>query len=499
MRMSRFIAVLLALSLPALAVHAADPIHLQLPQDTLAFVELDPVVSAGNADQSALLDLGVQAMQSMGILSRQAGEVGDALSLASVAGNHHSCLALLDADLVAQDGDLECRSIQLVWIIDTAGQSQDMVDRLTNLLSHLSTRATARQSVHKTPEEKREYVQFHDANWPDWLTLAWTQQGDRFILAVGDGAMEHYLADRPVGGVPWQQTFADIDKAAAQQGSTGDTLARIYVSAKAFRDRFPQPMQKTSLGKLFANFDLSAADAALFSARLHDRAISLDTGCDTNGVVTDVPWTVPLSSANAGLLKLIPPEANAYLALNVQWPALYDHTIALLAAILPATSDGPLDQDIADFARLENVNIQEDILAHLEPIVLVHDWPQHPLRLPLMVTVLAAADPAHQEDVRKALDTLLSEATNSLNRRAARQHVADGAAAPISADADFTHLRLRTTDKDGITYLQFGLVGPGWTWVQNRFVFSWSPAAVRANVPAATTAPADAFSLPVSH
>jgi hypothetical protein len=284
-----------------------------------------------------------------------------------------------------------------------------------------------------------------------------------------------------------------------QQGSTGDAIARIYVAARAFRERFPQPMEKTTLGRLFANFDLSTADAALFSARLHDRAISLDTGCVSNGTVTDIPWTVPLSSTSPALLKLIPPEANAYLALNVRWPALYDHTIALLDAILPPTSDGPIDQDIADFARRENVNIQTDILAHLEPIVLVHDSPQHPLKLPLMVTVLAAADPAHQEDVRKALDTLLSAAADSLNRRAGRQHAADNSAAPVSADDDFTHLRLRTTDKDDIRYLQFGLVGPGWTWVRNRFVFSWSPAAVRANIPAATSAPADAFSPAVSH
>jgi hypothetical protein len=63
------------------------------------------------------------------------------------------------------------------------------------------------------------------------------------------------------------------------------------------------------------------------------------------------------------------------------------------------------------------------------------------------------------------------------------------------SSGNFTRLRLRT-DPDGTTYLQFGLVGPGWGWVQNRLVVSWSPGAVRLNKPAASRVTSSAFASP---
>jgi len=465
---------------------AADEIHPLLPHDTLTFLELNPA-AARTGDQSALLDLGVQAMESIGVLSRKASEVGDMLTLIGMAGNHHSCLALLDADLSATpQGDLECNSVQVAWVIDTAGHPQEMVDRLTHMLSHLSTRGRAQQSVRKTAEAKREYIHFHDASWPAWLCLEWTQQGRYFVLTIGEGAMEHYLADRPVGGTPWEAMVGEVDTAAATQGSTGDIMARIYVAAGAFRERFPQPMQHTVLGRLFSTLDLTSTEAALFSTRIHDRAISMDNGSITNGVTTDTPWTVPLT--NPALLKLIPPEATAYLAVKIDWPALYSRVLVLLDAIVPS-GRLTVSQMLAHEEARHHVSLERDVIPYLQPIVIIHDAPQHPLRLPLMVTIVGAAQPEHADDVRKAIATMIGSAAPVLDRRASSH-------GPEQFDApNLTHLRVRT-DQDDVTYLQFGLVGPAWTWVQNRFVFSWSPAAVHYNIPAVAAAGGDAFSQP---
>ena len=73
---------------------------------------------AGNGG-NALLDVGLEAMQSFGVLPKEAALVGDVLGLASVAGNHRSCLALLDAVLgVAGEKGLACNSVQLAWVIE---------------------------------------------------------------------------------------------------------------------------------------------------------------------------------------------------------------------------------------------------------------------------------------------------------------------------------------------------------------------------------------------
>jgi len=78
------------------------------------------------------------------------------------------------------------------------------------------------------------------------LTLAWTQRGKEFVVTVGAGAMEHYLSDRPVGGAPWAEMVAAADREAVREGGNGRTvLARVYVSVRAFRERFPEAMGKT--------------------------------------------------------------------------------------------------------------------------------------------------------------------------------------------------------------------------------------------------------------
>src|SRR5207253_1726939 len=104
----------------------------------------------------------------------------------------------------------------------------------------------------------------------EWLTLAWIQHDDAFVVTLGAAAMEHYLSDQPVGGAPWKETVLAADAEAARLGeraAIGRVMARVYVTAKAFRERYPEAMNKTVLGRIFAALDLRTADAALFSAR----------------------------------------------------------------------------------------------------------------------------------------------------------------------------------------------------------------------------------------
>jgi hypothetical protein len=471
------------LGMAAAAARGEVGLHEGLPEDTLGFVELDPGIpeSRNEPGQNALLDMGLEAMQSFGVLPKEAGLVGDAMGLASVAGNHRNCVALLDADLaVVGNGGLACKSVQVAWVVETNGQARDagdLVQRLTHLLDNLSTQETARQAVKKTAEGKREYVEFHDTRWPAWLTLAWTQHDNVFVITLGAGAMEHYLSDRAVGGPPWKETVLAADAEAARLGeraATGRVMARMYVTAKAFRERYPEAMNKTVLGRIFASVDLRTADAALFSARTKDRNISLDRALVTAGQMRLAPWTEELP-ADSPLAKAVPAEATAYLALHMDWEKLYERVTAICDAVLTSKGDEPIDKQVTEFARRQGVDVRRDILRRLSPIVLVHDWPEHPLKLPFMVTALGGADPASKDAIRKLLNAASAELEAKLTKKKARGH-----------------FRLRT-DKDGVMYMQFGLVGPAWAWSENRWVFSWSPAAVRYNLPMVKGVGADAF------
>jgi hypothetical protein len=465
---------------------------------------LDPGAGPGKGAQgNALLDVGLEAMQSFGVLPKEAALVGDVLGVASVGGSRRSCAALLDADLgVIGDKGLACKSVQLAWVIDNGGgakDARDMVERLTKLLDHLTTPATAQQTIRKTAEGKREYVEFRDSRWPAWMVLAWVQDGSHFVLTFGAGAMERYLARRPSPPVaaPWVESLKAADADAARLGSSGMIMARVYVSAKAFRERFPEAMNKTVLGRMFDSLGFGGTtggggqdkvDAGVLSARGKERTISLDGATVSAGRVTVTPWTVPLP-VDSPLLKLVPADATAYLALRMDWANIYTRTLSLMDAILTDPTDQPLEKQVAIFADKYQVDVRRDILSKLEPIVVVHDWPPHPLRLPLMVTAVGAVKPGDREIVEKAMGKLMAGTEETLDRKAAAKGVAAGTA------KDLVRFRLRT-DKDGVTYMQFGLVGPAWTWVENRLVFSWSPTAVRANVPLAKGIRAGAFAEP---
>jgi hypothetical protein len=363
------------------------------------------------------------------------------------------------------------------------------------MLDHLSTPATAQQTIRKTADGKREYVEFRDAKWPAWMVLAWMQDKSHFVLTFGAGAMEHYLAVRPEPVAPWSDTLRATDAEAARSGSSGVIMARVYVSAKAFRERFPEAMNKTILGRMFDSLGFGDAaganekvDAGLLSARGKERTISLDSATVTADKVTVTPWTTQLA-IDSPLLKLVPPEATAYLALRMDWQAVYGRTLSLLDAIFNDPTDQPFEKQLALFADKYQVDVRRDILSKLQPIVVVHDWPQHPLRLPLMVTAVAAVKPGDREKVEKAMATLMAGAAETLDHKAAAKGDAAG--------KNLMRFRIRT-DKD-VTYLQFGLVGPAWTWVEDRLVFSWSPTAVRANIPLAKGIRPGAFAEEKTH
>jgi hypothetical protein len=225
--------------------------------------------------------------------------------------------------------------------------------------------------------------------------------------------------------------------------------------------------------------------------------LSLGTASQAGtGEVTLTPWTVDLPPG-APLLKAVPSGANVYMVLRIQWQDLYRRAMAVCDAALTDPTDKPVERILSDLAASQGVDLQKDLLSRLEPLVLVHDFPQHPLQLPLMMTVVAAAEPGSQAKATAAIAKLTAAASDTLDKKATtpKPEPEEASTQPARRPGDFTRLRIRT-DKDGISYLQFGLVGPGWGWYENRLVISWSPAAVRANAVPAGRVPSSAFALP---
>ena len=96
--------------------------------------------------------------------------------------------------------------------------------------------------------------------------------------------------------------------------------------------------------------------------------------------------------------------------------------------------------------------------------MIVHDFPHHPLGLPLLWTVLVEID-GSAESVRTALDRLLAHVYKTIEDR--------------SGPAGLTRLE---RDDDGVWYVRFGLYGPALAVTDRWVVISYSPQAVRENV-----------------
>src|SRR5262249_13551528 len=143
---------------------------------------------------------------------------------------------------------------------------------------------------------------------------------------------------------------------------------------------------------------------------------------------------------NAPLLKALPDEATAYLVLKVDWPALYSRMLALSDAVLTDPTDQPVEKIISDIAKRNGVDLRKDILDHLQPLVLVHDFPQHPLHLPLMVTAVSAAEAGTDEKVRTALAKLTAGISATLDAKAAPKVAVEtgGSSAAEESSGDFT-------------------------------------------------------------
>src|SRR5688500_14180999 len=124
MRLLRFFnvtCVLVGGMLASQRAAGAAEVNVVLPHDVLAFVELDPGFGGrvAKAEGNALLDVGLEAMRSFGVLPKEAAMAGDVLKLGEMGGKFRNCMALLDADLkVKKEKELDCKSVQVAWIIE---------------------------------------------------------------------------------------------------------------------------------------------------------------------------------------------------------------------------------------------------------------------------------------------------------------------------------------------------------------------------------------------
>ena len=143
--------------------------------------------------------------------------------------------------------------------------------------------------------------------------------------------------------------------------------------------------------------------------------------------------------------------------------------IPMLVESLVATRDRRTRENIRRQWELiqqhREFDAQRDLLDNLGDHIVLHNYPPHPLNIPLTVTILFEIR-KEPRLVRETIDKMCRGWKAGLEQTAER-----------TGEPNLLSLR---QDDDGIWHLQIGFIaGPAWT-VTDRFVItSWSPAALR--------------------
>ncbi|MFH0980564.1 MAG: hypothetical protein V2A79_03380 [Planctomycetota bacterium] len=437
-----------------------------IPADAPAVLLLDraseaptenPAMTAGGF-AAALL----QHTRDMGLLrdvDTTVSLVADALALQPELARYPRAVVLLDvkADPLS-GGGFRLGGIAAGLIVLTGGDHLRLEGQIQLLLNLYATRDTARltqrsangTTIHTLTEQRL----------PDWAPIEWGAVHDCYLITVGSGAFERLASvvggtTKGLGAGEW---FAEAHRRCRGPAARWEWyLAFDVLRARLIAVMGEQPRE------VLAALGLGEVARGLWTVGSEGRVV--DAACMFDG--TGGRKYLPLSVTGPAIQafdRVIPPGVR-YVALMDARPR--EMIPRACKAYLAARSPYFRERITARWAALESelgINTETDLLGPLGRHVIVHDFPQHPLGLPLLRTVLVEID-GSPEAVRTALDRLLAHAQAYL--------------AEHSGTANLIRLK---RDEDGVWYLQFGLYGPALVVTDRWVVVSYSPQAVRQNV-----------------
>ena len=446
-----------------------------VPEDAIAAVLLDGVAAADGTGASAtaerLAGVLLRHTRELGLLHQVdavVGVVADAVSLHPQLAKYPRAVVLGDMRVKRlASGGFRLAGLGGGLVIVTGEEHAEVAKHVQALLNiyadsdaaTLSSRQDYAATVHRLV----------DRRLPDWAVIEWGAVGDCYVIALGEGSFGRLAATASgragsLGAVAWVR--------GAHQTCRGH-LARWewYVDVRAGLDRLSVVMAELP-GKVLEGLWLGDVSRGLWTVGPDCRAVDAACLLDLGGRDRYVQLTVT-GAAAAEFDRVIPPEAKSAAVIRARPRELIPRACrSYLAARSPSTRHKLVAHWEAIEARL-GINFADELLAKLGEHVIIHDYPKHPLRLPLLRTILIELR-GPSDEVRASIDRLGRELSDY-----------------IAAADEVGGLLQLNRDADGVWYLQCGLYGPGLAVTDRWIVVSYSPQAVRRNVEHLRTLSAD--------
>ncbi len=441
-----------------------------VPHEAAVAILLDsPAVSAGpDAGSTSGWDL-------VAVLVRQARQVGfggdlgaDSRVLADVVGSLHllsrypTAAILLNVEAESLPGGghrLRRLGGALVFAIGAdPDPAARRVQELLNLYTDRSHSVMEQRSV-----DGLAVYRLLDDRLPGWV-FEWGEVDGFFVVSVGAGSLERIV--RAVRSPKKSLAEDSWSCTARKECRSVQPFLEIYLDADRLREQLGAIMEGTTREVLTA-LGMEELRRGYWAIWLDGRFVEACSFLRMADGDSRVPLTVS-GPARRAWERFVPAQAGRAAVLAVSGADLLRRgTRAYLASRSASARQkwvGLWNQHVVS----GDWSAESDFLDLLGETVILHDYPRHPLGIPLLCTVLVEIDGSAQA-VRRSVDRILAAAQRALG----------SAASTAPSDPWAPGLR---RDPDGVWYLQAGLLGPALAVTNGWIVISYAPDAVRVNL-----------------
>ncbi len=371
---------------------------------------------------------------------------------------HPYALCLLGGSARAlPGGGHRIAELRAALIVRTGGQNAALEGRIQHLLNTYVNTEVA--TVETRGIGQAVSHRLTDRRLPDWARIAWGPLGDHYVLTLGSGAFVAVAA--VLGGAGPALADDAWFKTAHRRYRGGGASVEWTVRFDAIREHL-QPIMAGKPDEVLRGLGLGDVDRGLWAVGASGRATEAYAVLRRAGQDEFVPIC---RQADDALVEMtVPPQAERYALLHRSPGDLVRWARDAYLASRSASAQANLRRMWARIETETDINVDRDLLAQLGRPVVIHDYPQHPLGIPLARTIVVPVT-GSAAAVRTSVDRLLRRYQRHLER----------------PDSGWPLLRLHRAD-DGVWYFQAGLYGPALTVTDHWLVIGYSPVAVRQNL-----------------
>lgn len=466
------------------------PLEASIPADAMAayFGRPSPaMLNAPPGGTAESLASWLVTLKGMGVIPKDGRVAADVIGTLPMLWRRPHAAVLLD--ITSQDLGRDVyrlERMQAALIVANKGIELAIERRIRDLLATYTDAENGTITPHQTAGVKHHRL--IDKRLPEWAVTDWGQVDEYFLVTFGTGAFERML------DVMQRRSPSLADDAWFQQAHTrahgSSSGIEIYADFLRIRQRLEEDAKDRPAAVLKA-LHLEHAERLVWTTGHDERAIrSLVVGRTQDG---EDHFFILAGRENASpeVARQIPPAADSYLVLRMPVGPVFDEC---RKGYMESQSPGQRRAVRELWDRLQNeygYDSQADLLDQMGDHLIVHTFPAHPLRLPVLCTIWAqiAGD---SRKVAHTVDRMMTAWQEALDR-----------VDPITTWPTYRPPAFRLSpqvrrEPDGLWSLHLGFINPALAVTDGWLIVSWSPDAVRANLKhlgqAPTSVPASANS-----